>query len=203
MAARSILLIVATLLLTSICYAHGPHENGKPDTAAQVVGEENQIEIVEVNPTDISGEKHPGVLEYLGRFHSAVVHFPIAWLILMVMVDFGTFIIGKSGWNKLGFAILIVTVASFVPALVTGFVTSGPVSPGSEIYSLMIMHRNLNLSVVILCTLAFAIRAVYRNKIAGTGKWVYLGMIFSSAIMIAISSHLGGMMVHGVDFFKF
>ncbi len=203
MTARSVLLLVASLLLTSICYAHGPHENEKPAAAAQVAGEEHQAEIEEVNPAEISGEEHPGVIEYLGRFHSAVVHFPIAWLILMLMVDFGTFIIGKSEWSKLGFGILIVTVASFVPALVTGFVTAGPVSPGSEIYSLMILHRNLNLSVVILCTLALAIRAAYRNKIAGTGKWVYLGMIFSSAITIAVSSHLGGMMVHGVDFFKF
>lgn len=200
----SALFVVGIFLLTSFCYAHGPQAEKQDSVPPEGIEKiEEYVEIEEVIPVELSSGDAPGALELIGRFHSAVVHFPIAWLVMLLLVDLGTFVFGRVGWLNWGFYIIIGTIFSFVPVFITGFLTAVHIPQDTGIFSLMVVHRNLNVVVAVICVTAFLLRLSRRNKIEGTVKWVYLGLILCSTVLIGISGHIGGKMVRGENFFPF
>jgi uncharacterized membrane protein len=171
---------------------------------ALVIEEEIIEEIEEIEEiTVVNPEKSLGLLEILGRFHPAVVHIPIGWLMMVVIIDLVTFAIGWKDWQQWGIYALAGTVLSFFPAIFTGFLNASSLPHDSPILSLMETHRNLNILVTALCIAALVLRFKKRSALKGGVKWIYLGLIFLSAALLALSGHLGGKMVFGVNYLPF
>lgn len=166
------------------------------DIEEEIIEEIEEIEVV-------VPEKAIGFWEILGRLHPAVVHIPIGWLMMVVIIDMVAFVLGKDEWARLGLYALIGTVLSFFPAIITGLLIASSIPSDSPSLSLMETHRNLNLLVTALCVAALALRIRKRNALEGGPKWSYLGLILLSAALLTLSGHLGGKMVFGENYLPF
>ncbi len=186
----------------------GPVSAG-PAAAAPSPGDE-EIEDVEdveevavVTASGAPGAAAPGLYEYTGRMHPAVVHFPIGWLVLLLLVDLGAFVLRRSGWEKWGLYVLIGTVASFVPAIVTGFIRGNHLPNDAGVLAEMADHRNLALVMAGLTTLALGIRLWRRNDLQRAYRYVYLLLIVASSALVLLTGHEGAKMVYGENYLPF
>ncbi len=170
-----------------------------PVNEYEIVEEIEEIDEIEV----VVSKKAIGFWEILGRLHPAVVHIPIGWLMMVVIIDLVALLLGRDEWASWGLYALIGTVLSFAPAIFTGFLNASSIAPDSPSFSLMETHRNLNLLVSILCVAALMLRIKKRNALEGGSKWTYLGLILLSAVLLALSGHLGGKMVFGENYLPF
>ena len=147
---------------------------------------------------------HDGVLGLIGRLHPSLVHFPIAWLLLVLLVDAGTFFFSRRTWEKAGLLLLSAAAVSFVPAIATGLIrhsTHGETD--QESLALILLDRNLMLAAAAACVLAFGIRIWRRKQLAGGIKALYLALIVTACALIALGGHLGGKVVFGPDYLPF
>src|SRR5512143_3880246 len=93
---------------------------GAPGTgrgSAAAAGAEDIPEATEVTPLQPGPEKPvrpPGLRQMVGRVHPLLVHFPIAWMLLLVLVDGVTFFLHRPGWSRAGLLILLAAVVSMV-----------------------------------------------------------------------------------------
>jgi uncharacterized membrane protein len=148
----------------------------------------------------------PAALEMTGRFHPMVIHFPIAWMILLSLAELFNFIWRQASWRQPVLSLHVLALLSFIPAAVTGFILAAHSGTDPEFLALVIPHRNLNIAGAALCLIALALRINAGKDIQSmrriTGV-VLLLLIFSGASMVLIASHYGGEMVYGESFLPF
>jgi uncharacterized membrane protein len=163
--------------------------------------EPEEVEAVEANVQN-AAEPQRSPLQLLGRMHPLFVHFPIAWLILLLIVDLVTFGLKRPGLAASGYGLLGGTMLAFIPALLTGLLRAKEVSSGAE-HELLELHRNVAFTLVGLCAVALSLRAWRRNRLAGAELGIYLLLILAAAALVGLVGHLGGKMVFGVDYLPF
>jgi len=157
------------------------------------------VEVVEVSLDD-EVEDQLGLIAIVGRMHPAVVHFPIAWLLLLSLVDFLALGLGLEELRKYGPYLLGLTILSFCPAATSGFLNYAEYGEPNTLAGL---HRNLMLTAVGLCAVGLVLRLLGRNRLDGALKWVYLGLLGAAALTVSVGGHLGGKLVFGEDYLPF
>lgn len=155
----------------------------------------------DIEPAEV--ETDPGLIEFFGRMHPAVVHFPIAWLVLLLGVEGTALATGGAAWSKAGRFLILVTFISFLPAIATGFVHAFYQGSDPGFLQLMEPHRNLNLSSAALCLGALLLRYRQRETLRGLRSWIYMSLIIVSVLLVLIAGHLGGKMVFGENYLPF
>ncbi len=136
----------------------------------------------------------------LGRLHPAVVHFPIGWLVLLLIMDSAALVLRKTTLVRWGPFLLGGTVLSMLPAIATGLLRY---SAYSQPDSLALDHRNLIFIMAALCLTALSVRLVKRNDLRGIVRWIYLLLILSATVLILMASHHGGQLVFGEAYLPF
>jgi uncharacterized membrane protein len=161
------------------------------------------VEVIqEVTPADSAG--HNGFLLKVGRFHALVVHFPIAWLLLLVLFELAILLLGKEEWRLLSFYLLTVTLLSFIPAACSGLANASQrPGPDPEFLDLMHDHRNLMLTAAGIVLAAFILRLKFRRQLSGKWRWLYLLLVLAAAGVTVAGARLGGEMVYGTNYFPF
>ena len=145
-------------------------------------------------------EPHEASLaEKVSHLHPLVVHMPIAWLLLLLMVEWllvakPTFI---SDTARIGLWAL--TMVSFVPAIATGLLFSEVVYAGSaaEVMEPILDHRNQVLLSAGLLALAWFVR---RRRPEGLATALTLTL---AMLAMSIAAHSGGLLIYGEDYFPF
>lgn len=179
--------------------------------AAEKVDAVEKVETVEVaeavEATEASVEEadelSPQIL--VGRLHPSVVHFPIAWLMLLVLCEIAAlrwpeqkFLTTLSPW------LLGLTIASFIPGIVSGLLRFEDVAQHDpEGQGPALLHRNLMLACTLVCSVAWALRFKLGSAPKGSGRWVYLGLILAAALLVSVGGHVGGELVYGDDYLPF
>ncbi len=154
------------------------------------------FEIVEADPS-------PGLPELAGRMHPALVHFPIGWIALVVLLDLLTIVLGRRELEAAGLWALFLGVLAFIPAAATGLLRAYYLTVSPGIYYPVETHRNLAFLVFLICFAALVLRFKSRKKFTGTVQWVYLALMVTAAGLIGFVGHLGGKMVYGENFLPF
>jgi hypothetical protein len=119
------------------------------------------------------------------------------------MVELGALLLGFESWRKWGLAALGFTVASFVPALLTGFINASRFPAGGAHGEIMALHRNVIIAVTVASVVALAIRLRAGERIEGASKWAYLALLAMASGLIGFAGHLGGKMVYGPNYLPF
>ena len=161
-------------------------------------------EIEEVQ--DVSAVEPPGrpsALGLLGRFHPALIHFPIAWVFLLQLVETIALINRREEWRRMSLFVLILACLSFIPAAATGFLRAASVGSDPEFRSLMVTHRNMNVAAALLCMGALALRLGLPRQFASRLRWLYLLLLSVCAVLLLVAGHLGGKMVFGQGYLPF
>ena len=129
--------------------------------------------------------------------HPAIVHFPIALLIVSVMLDACGVIFRRASLTQAGFYTLIIGSLSASAA-----VLSGPEHAAKDAASLTILHRHeLFAALMVLCCLILVgMRLGNVNGLYGTGVIGYLALGGVLIACIVLTGYFGGQMVydHGV-----
>ena len=131
-------------------------------------------------------------LQALGRFHVAIVHFPIALLILAACVELVRLARRKSGPSPVSIVCLIVGLISAIAAAAAGWFHKEYVSFGGQQAAVLDWHQWMGIAATALAAAA-AIALVFR----GTRGAVYRGAVVTCAVLVVITSHLGGTLTHG------
>lgn len=172
--------------------------------AAQAAPDTGKIEeIQDVTPVEVTPATPPGLMELVGRIHPAVIHFPIAWLTLLLLIETVALFTGKPEWSRFGLYVLILTLLSFVPAVTSGWILSKSQGSDPDFIKLMTLHRNINISVALICVIAFILRLARAEKLQGRARLPYFLLILVSTALIMFSGHLGGKMVFGENYLPF
>jgi len=132
----------------------------------------------------------PDIILFLGRFHPLLVHLPIGFLILLVVLETLARNHRFCGANASATYILVLLVPSALVTGVTGWMLSGS---GEYDGRILQVHRWLGVAIAVLCPLLALLRWV---------QWLraYAVCLYLSAGVLMAVSHFGGSLTHGSDY---
>ncbi len=129
----------------------------------------------------------PFWLQPLGRIHPILLHFPVAFIALLVLLNLLKRHLDKDTFQKINQFLLLITALFTVLATLMGFVLS---LEGYE-SELMSLHKWAG---IILCFLVYGL-VVFRRK-----RIVYQSLLYVGLIGVILVGHYGAGLTHGVNF---
>lgn len=143
-------------------------------------------------------EDSPSELQlFLGRLHPLIVHLPIGFLLLTVLLE----VLGAMRrFAVLREAVplaLFVTALSAIVAVLAGVLLG---SSGGYNGSLVGWHERLGITLAAVVSLAAALRYVWR---AGGVRWIrhaYTASLGAAVALLLVTGHLGGTLTRGPDY---
>ena len=202
---------MARLAATTLCLiilslsrqAHGQSPEGQKETKVGSPQEVQEIqELKEISDVTPSRSGAGGAV-LIGRLHPAVVHFPIGWVFLALLIEILSLVTKKPEFSSAGFFLQCLAALSFIPAATTGWLRASAMGTNPEFLALMVPHRNLNLAAGALFFLAVALRIAGRRGWGGHLRIVNLVLIAISTALMLFAGHLGGKMVFGTEYLPF
>jgi uncharacterized membrane protein len=134
---------------------------------------------------------------FFGRFHPMVVHLPIGFLFLAILLECLTPLRAFEKYRSLLPFIWLLGALSVCLAAVLGYMLS--VGGGYEEKSLS-WHKWAGIS---LCLFSFACYFYNRYFFSGVAKyqrWVYAIVLVATSVLLIQTGHLGGTLTHGADY---
>jgi uncharacterized membrane protein len=189
----AILVVLAAVATTTLALASAMAA-ADPTPALEQVGD---VQIV--SPSEVEGRPNDA-RDLVGRFHPALVHFPIAWLVGLAIIDFLGLVRRREEWQRVGIFVLAGTLLSLLPTAATGLLRAAQMPTDAATHALLVTHRTLNFAVAGLVLAAFALRLWQRNVLEGWWRISYLALLFAATAMVLLAADFGGRMVYGPDY---
>lgn len=146
------------------------------------------------------------IVQFMGRFHPVLVHFPIALAIISVLAEI-LFILFKSPFFSNAARFSILSAAFFtIPAVLMGWAT-GLNATYPEIYGdtglmLLSLHKWIGtIASVFIIISSFFSEVAWRTKKA-SWTWVYRISLVISVSLVSLAGHFAGLMIYGQDHFS-
>jgi len=165
--------------------------------------DEEVEEVEEVEAVAVEAPAAPGLPDLVGRFHVAVVHFPIAWLAITLLLDLLAFGLGRRELQTAGLWTLGAAVLSYAPGVFTGLLRQGFVSQAPTVRELVESHERLILASLAVAAAAFAWRWWHRRSLEGGRRGIYLALLAAACALVFAGAHLGGKVAWGPDHLPF
>ena len=196
------LLVVMSLILIALELLAAQTRRASPGQKPALPTEPMAIqEVQEVSAVEVADS--PTMMDLAGRLHPALVHFPIGWIVLLLLVEIIATATGREEWTRAGSLLLMGVLVSMLPAMVTGFLRASSLGGDPDVLELVTTHRNLNLASGLICLLALAIRCAWRNCLNAKRRGIYLFLLCVATLTMLLAGHFGGKMVFGKDYLPF
>jgi len=134
-------------------------------------------------------------MAFIGRLHPVLIHFPIALVIVAVVAEAGATARVDQRWRTVAIANVRAGAAFALLAAIAGW--SLAQTPGTETTTLLEWHRWMGTFATVL-TLAAAVASSRRPAVADL--WLFRISLFVAGALVAVTGHLGGVLVWGADF---
>ena len=138
-------------------------------------------------------------MTFIGKFHPLLVHFPIALVLAAAAAELLVLATPRQAWRTVAVANIRAGAALGVVTAVTGWLFA--TSPLVDATTSLEWHRWLGLAGA-----AGAIgAALLSSRLPGSSRRVALGYrvtLFVTALLVAITGHLGGTLVWGAGFLR-
>jgi len=139
------------------------------------------------------GREHAAAAQFIGRFHPTIVHFPIALLALVLVLETAGLSRRRAALREAaGFVLVLATLAAFAAALLGWLLAWSGGSHGP----LVTRHLWAGVGLCFACILCGGLR---RRAPAGSGFLYGLTLAASVALMVW-TAHLGGQLTHGESY---
>jgi uncharacterized membrane protein len=138
-------------------------------------------------------------MAYIGKFHPLLVHFPIALVLAAAAAELVVLATPRQAWRTVAVANIRAAAALGVVTAITGWLFAS--SPLVDASPSLEWHRWLGLAGA-----AGAIgAALLSSRLHGSSRrtaFVYRLTLFVTALLVAITGHLGGTLVWGAEFLQ-
>ena len=139
-------------------------------------------------------------IEFAGKWHVVVVHFPIALTLSAVLAELLFIVTSRPLYRDAARFVLVVGAISVMVVVPFGWAAAAFESFSGEESRVLFFHRWVGTvaGILVLVTAVASELAARQAK-----KWFRpadLVLLALSAAAIGITGHLGGMLVHGIDF---
>jgi uncharacterized membrane protein len=142
------------------------------------------------------------VLDYLGRVHPLLLHFPIALLVAAAVIE--TLRLWREAPLLERGVVWLLAVGAF-SALATGasgWLLATHEHMRSDQRFTLELHRWLGVATAIAACLAWAASAAWGKTPVVSRAWARRCLVWSAAALVGFAGHLGAMMVWGKDWFS-
>ncbi|WP_031528432.1 c-type cytochrome domain-containing protein [Dyadobacter crusticola] len=134
---------------------------------------------------------------FIGRFHPAIVHFPIGFLLIAAVLEIGR------RWGKVNVSegtvvfILFWSAVTATIACIAGYLLS--LSGGYDV-ELLNNHMWKGIGVAVFAWAAWLVKSDRLSRAVPSGKMVYLPAILIATILTLSAGHDGGSLTHGAGY---
>jgi uncharacterized membrane protein len=135
----------------------------------------------------------------IGRLHPLLVHFPVGLVVIAAVAEIVAMTTGLSDWRAAALANLRAGAVSGIAAAIAGWRLAS--SPGIEATSSLEWHQWLG-SIAAVAAVGAALAAAGARDRSPLAVWVYRITLFWAAALVAVTGHLGGLLVWGADFLR-
>ncbi len=143
-----------------------------------------------------------GVIAFLGKLHPAVVHFPIALVLVALAFVVVRLIFGLERYEEMAATIIYWAAFSAIVAALLGLARASGSKFPSFLESYFLWHRALGLVTAVLTTVT-AVTA-FEWKHSGSRKLlvVFRILLVLTAVVVGIAGHLGATLVFGPNYYS-
>lgn len=141
------------------------------------------------------------LVDYAGRLHPLVIHFPIALLIIGAVGEVVRIRRAGEDLSRFILWVMIIGAASAVLAAMTGWLFAYQVHHPPELRPILFWHRWLGLGAAGMASAAAWAVWVWGAAGQPRRRWLRRGLVWVAAILVAGAAHLGAALVWGTDFF--
>ncbi len=130
-------------------------------------------------------------------FHPMVVHFPIALLVVALLIETLALILPRAGWHRVALWNLVLGTWGALLAVITGGIAAAGARPVlEESRNVLEMHGTIG-------TLAFALAAAVNGwhlaagqQMSRRSRWIAWGFLVLTCGVLAYAAHLGARLVY-------
>jgi uncharacterized membrane protein len=138
-------------------------------------------------------------MAFIGRLHPVLIHFPIALVIVAVAAETAATATVDHRWRTVAIANVRAGAAFALVAAIAGWSLAQTTS--TESTTLLEWHRWLGTLGAGL-TLAAAVATSRAGRRASVDLWRFRVTLFAAGALVAVTGHLGGVLVWGADFLR-
>jgi uncharacterized membrane protein len=140
-----------------------------------------------------------GDMALIGRLHPLLVHFPIGLVLVAAAAEVAAMTSGLWDWRAVAVANVRAGAVFAIGAAIAGWRLAS--APGIEATSSLEWHRWLGTIAAVAVVGAALTTASARDR-SPFAWWVYRITLFCAAALVAVTGHLGGLLVWGADFLR-
>jgi len=142
----------------------------------------------------------PSPLTLFARAHVVVVHFPVALLMLLALIEVLRWRRKTGSMDQTVAFIAVITALSSIVAIVQGLMLEGDGHGDGAHARLLFLHKWLGIvtGVVAIGTAVIAFRRQLGDT-PGLTK-LYRAFVLPGAALVSLTGHFGGQMIHGEDY---
>jgi uncharacterized membrane protein len=138
-------------------------------------------------------------MSFIGKFHPLLVHFPIALVLAAAVAELVVIATSRTAWRTVAVANIRAGAAIGVVTAITGWLFAG--TPVVDVGPSLEWHRWLGLAAAV-GAIGAALLSLPLHVSARRSPFVYRVMLFTTALLVAITGHLGGTLVWGAGFLR-
>jgi uncharacterized membrane protein len=138
-------------------------------------------------------------MPFIGKFHPLLVHFPIALVLAAAAAELVAIAAPRPAWRTVAVANIRAGAAMGVVTAITGWLFAP--SPLVDATTSLEWHRWVGIAGAAGAIVA----ALLSSRLQGSSRgsaFLYRCALFVSALLVAITGHLGGTIVWGAGFFQ-
>jgi uncharacterized membrane protein len=142
------------------------------------------------------------LIDYVGRLHPLVVHFPIALILAAGCVEILRAFRKRDAFVTISRFCLCWGFIAAMMAVVSGWLFALQVHRPPELQSALLWHRWLGLVAAVLSGLAWFLTVKFGDSSSPVMRWLRASIVWAAAGMIAVAAHIGASLVWGLDYFS-
>jgi uncharacterized membrane protein len=135
----------------------------------------------------------------VGRLHPLLIHFPIALVIAAALAEGAAIVTADEGWRTVAVENVRAGAVFALLATVAGWRLA--LAPEMDVSPLLEWHRWLG-TVAAGAALAAALATGGVRRRSALGGRLYRIALFTAGVLVAVTGHVGGLLVWGANFLR-
>ena len=138
-------------------------------------------------------------MAFVGRLHPLLIHFPIALVIAAALAEGAAIVTADESWRTVAVGNVRAGAVFALVAMIAGWRLA--LAPDMEASSLLEWHRWLGtIAAASASAAALATGGVRRRSTLGVRT--YRIALFAAGMLVAVTGHVGGLLVWGANFLR-